>query len=150
MASILTDILDDKTRLSAEIFEREGYKHYKEIQLFEKEIYNYLEHIPTDGCNLHTFTHTFGVRKAYLMARVHFWDDLKKVRIDCTMKYITLAQERRYIKCGSIKTVKDLFDLEVWAYATIERINIDYKNGTYNWPDYEYHEYKDIPENLIY
>ena len=149
MASILTDILDDKTRLSAEIFEREGYKQYKEIQLFEKEIYNYLERIPKMGVFTY-ITHTFGVRKAYLMARVHFWDDLKKVRIDCTLKYITPAQERRYIKCGSIKTVKDLFDLEAWAYATIERINIDYKNGTYNWPDYEYYEYKDIPENLIY
>lgn len=148
MASILTDILDDKTRLSVEIFEREGYKHYKEIQLFEKEIYNYLEHIPADGLSLHTFTHNFGVRKAYLMARVHFWDDLKKVRIDCTLKYITPAQERRYIKCGSIKTVKDLFDLEAWVYATIERINIDYKNGTYNWPDYEYNKY--TYENLIY
>lgn len=141
MASILTDILDDKTRLSAEIFEREGYNHYKEIQLFEKEIYNYLDNIDSTSTGERN-VHVFGVRKAYLMARVHFWDDLKKVRIDCTMKYITPAQERRYIKCGSIKTVKDLFDLEAWAYATIERINIDYKNGTYNWPDYEYN--KDI------
>lgn len=138
MASILTDILDDKTRLNAEIFEREGYTHYKELQLFEKEIYNYLDVIPADEPNVHIF----GVRKAYLMARVHFWDDLKKVRIDCQLKYITSAQERRYIRCGSIKTVKDLFDLEAWAYATIERINIDYKNGTYNWPNYEYN--KDI------
>ena len=138
MASILTNILDDKTRLNPEIFEREDYKHYKELQLFEKEIYNYLEHIPAGEPNVHTF----GVRKAYLYARVHFWDDLKKVRIDCQLKYITPAQERRYIRCGSIKTVKDLFDLEAWAYATIERINIDYKNGTYNWLDYEYN--KDI------
>lgn len=141
MASILTDILDDKTRLSAEIFEREGYKHYKELRLFEKEIYNYLDYIdntPTGERNVHTF----GVRKAYLLARVHFWDELKKVRIDCKLKYITPAQQRRYIKCCSIRTVKDLFDLEAWAYATIERINIDYRNGTYNWPDYEY--YKDI------
>lgn len=141
MASILTDILDDKTRLSAEIFAREGYNYYKELRLFEKEIYNYLDIIDSTSTGERN-VHAFGVRKAYLMARVHFWDDLKKVRIDCTMKYITPAQERRYIKCGSIKTVKDLFDLEAWAYATIERINIDYKNGTYNWPDYEYN--KDI------
>ena len=141
MASILTDILDDKTRLNAEIFEREGYKHYKELRLFEKEIYNYLDNIDSTPAG-EPSVYTFGVRKAYLMARVHFWDDLKKVRIDCQLKYITPAQQRRYIRCGSIKTVKDLFDLEAWAYATIERINIDYKNGTYNWPDYEYN--KDI------
>ena len=134
MASILTDILDDKTHLNAEIFEREGYKHYKELRLFEKEIYNYLNNIPAGERNVHTF----GIRKAYLMARVHFWDDCRKVRIDCQLKYITPAQQQRYINCGSIKTVKDLFDLEAWAYATIERINIDYKNGIYNWPDYEY------------
>ena len=138
MASILTDILDDKTRLSAEIFEREGYKHYKELQLFEKEIYNYLDNIPAGERNVHTF----GVRKAYLTARIHFWDELGRVRIDCQLKYITPAQQRRYIKCGSIKTVKDLFDLELWAHLTIKRINIDYINGTYNWPDYEYN--KDI------
>ena len=138
MASILTDILDDKTCLNSEIFEQEGYKHYKELRIFEKEIYNYLDDITAGEPNVYTF----GVRKAYLYARVHFWDDLKKVRIDCQLKYITPAQQCRYIRCGSIKTVKDLFDLEAWAYATIERINIDYKNGTYNWPDYEYN--KDI------
>lgn len=137
MASILTDILDDKTRLSAEIFEREGYKHYKELQLFEKQIYHY-----SDNFDQYLHGHILGVRKAYLYARVHFWDDLKKVRIDCQLKYITPAQQRRYIKCCSIRTVKDLFDLEAWAYATIEQINNDYRNGTYNWPDYEY--YKDI------
>lgn len=134
MASILTDIFDDKTLLNAEIFKQEGYAHYKEIQVFEKEIYNYLDNIPEGEPNVYTF----GVRKAYLYARVHFWDDLKKVRIDCQLKYITPAQERRYIRCGSIKTVKDLFDLELWAHLTIKRMNIDYKNGTYNWPDYEY------------
>ena len=134
MASILTDILDDKTCLNSEIFEQEGYKHYKELRIFEKEIYNYLDDIPAGEPNVYTF----GVRKAYLYARVHFWHDLKKVRIDCQLKYITPAQDRRYIRCGSISTVKDLFDLEAWAYVTIKRMNIDYKNGTYNWPYYEY------------
>ena len=84
MTSILTDIFDDKTLLNAEIFEQEGYKHYKELQLFEKEIYNYLDNIPAGEPNVHTF----GVRKAYLTARVHFWHECKKVRIDCKLIYM--------------------------------------------------------------
>ena len=137
MASILTDLLDESL-LTPQNFEENGYKHYKGLKLFEKEIYNYLEHIPADGINLHAFTHTFGVRKAYLYARVQFWDNNNICRIDCKLKYITPAQQRRYINCGSIKTVKDLFDRELWALTTIEKINKDYENGTYNWPDYEY------------
>ena len=127
MTSILTDLLDESL-LNAQKFEENGYKHYKELQLFEKEIYNYTNNLER---NLH------GVRKAYLYARVHFWDEYK-VRIDCILMYITPAQQRRYINCGSIKTVKDLFDKEFWALTTIEKINNDYENGVYNWPDYEY------------
>lgn len=127
MTSILTDLLDESL-LNAQKFEENGYKHYKELQLFEKEIYNYTNNLER---NLH------GVRKAYLYARVHFWDEYK-VRIDCKLMYITPAQQRRYINCGSIKTVKDLFDKEFWALTTIEKINNDYENGVYNWPDYEY------------
>jgi hypothetical protein len=127
MASILTDLLDESL-LNAQIFEDNGYKHYIELNLFEKEIYRYTDNLER---NLH------GVRKAYLYARVHFWDEYK-VRIDCKLKYITPAQQRRYINCGSIKTVKDLFDKELWALTTIEKINKDYENGVYNWPDYEY------------
>ena len=127
MASILTDLLDESL-LTPQNFEENGYKHYKELQLFEKEIYNYTNNLER---NLHS------VRKAYLYARVHFWDDYK-VRIDCKLMYITPAQQRRYINCGSIKTVKDLFDKEFWALTTIEKINKDYENGVYNWPDYEY------------
>ena len=128
MASILTDLLDESL-LNAQKFEENGYKHYKEIQLFEKQIYHY-----TDNLN----RHQHGVRKAYLYARVYFWDDSRKVRIDCKLKYITPAQQQRYINCGSVRTVKDLFDKELWAMTTIEKINNDYENGRYNWPDYEY------------
>ena len=134
MTSILTDIFDDKTLLNAEIFEQEGYKHYKELQLFEKEIYNYLDNIPAGEPNVHTF----GVRKAYLTARVHFWHECKKVRIDCKLIYITSSHNQRCINCGSVKTVKDLFDKEAWALMTIKRINADYISGRYNWPNYEY------------
>lgn len=128
MASILTDLLDESL-LTPQNFEENGYKHYKELKLFEKEIYNYSDNLER---NIH------GVRKAYLYARLQFWDDCNICRIDCKLKYITPAQQRRYINCGSIKTVKDLFDRELWALTTIEKINKDYENGTYNWPDYEY------------
>lgn len=128
MASILTDLLDESL-LNAQIFEDNGYKHYKELKLFEKEIYNYNDNLEL---NIH------GVRKAYLYARVQFLNDCNIGHIDCKLKYITPAQQRRYINCGSIKTVKDLFDRELWALTTIDKINKDYENGVYNWPDYEY------------
>ena len=128
MASILTDLLDESL-LTPQNFEENGYKHYKELKLFEKEIYHYNDNLER---NMH------GVRKAYLYARVQFWDDCNICRIDCKLKYITPAQQRRYINCGSIKTVKDLFDRELWALTTIDKINKDYENGVYNWPDYEY------------
>lgn len=131
MASILTDLLDESL-LNTQKFEENGYKHYKELQFFEKQIYHYSEDLKR---NQH------GVRKAHLTARVHFWDDCKKSRIDCKLIYITSSHNQRCINCGSIKTVKDLFDKELWALNTIEKINKDYENGTYNWPDYEY--YKD-------
>lgn len=127
MASILTDLLDESL-LSSQSFENNGYKYYKELQLFEKQIYHYSNDLNRP---LH------GIRKAFLMARVHFWDDCN-VRIDCKLMYITPAQQQRYINCGSIRTVKDLFDKEFWAFTTIEKINKDYENGVYNWPDYEY------------
>ena len=128
MASILTDLLDESL-LTPQNFKENGYKHYKELKLFEKEIYHYTDNLER---NLH------GVRKAYLYAQVQFLDDCNICRIDCKLKYITPAQQRRYINCGSIKTVKDLFDRELWALTTIDKINKDYENGVYNWPDYEY------------
>lgn len=127
MTSILTDLLDESL-LNAQKLEENGYKHHKKLQFFEKQIYHYTDNL---NRNVH------GIRKAYLYARVHFWDEYK-VRIDCELKYITPAQQRRYINCGSIKTVKDLFDREFWALTTIDKINKDYENGVYNWPDYEY------------
>ena len=132
MASILTDLLDESL-LTPQNFKENGYKHYKELKLFEKEIYHY-----TDNFDQYLHGHVLGVRKAYLYARVQFLDDSNISRIDCKLKYITPAQQRRYINCGSIKTVKDLFDRELWALTTIEKINKDYENGVYNWPDYEY------------
>lgn len=131
MASILTDLLDESL-LNIQKFEENGYKHHKGLQLFAKQIYHYTD-------NLKRKQH--GVRKAYLTARVHFWDDCKKVRIDCKLIYVTASCNQRCINCGSVKTVKDLFDRELWALTTIEKINNDYENGKYNWPDYEY--YKD-------
>ena len=133
MASILTDLLDESL-LNAQKFEENGYKHHKELQLFEKQIYHYTDNL---NRNVH------GIRKAYLYAKVHFWDDGQKVRVDCKLKYITPAQQQRYINCGSVKTVKDLFDKEFWALTTLEKINNDYQNGVYNWPDYEYDWTKD-------
>ena len=127
MASILTDLLDESL-LNAQKFQENGYKHYVGLRLFEKQIYHYSDNLKR---------HQHGVRKAYLCARVHFWDEYK-VHIDCKLMYITPAQQRRYINCGSIRTVKDLFDREFWALTTIEKINKDYENGRYNWPDYEY------------
>lgn len=128
MASILTDLLDESL-LNTQKFEENGYKHYKELKLFEKQIYHYSDNLER---NLHS------VRKAYLYARVQFLDECNISRIDCKLKYITPAQQRRYINCGSVKTVKDLFDRELWALTTIEKINKDHENGVYNWPDYEY------------
>ena len=131
MASILTDILDE-SRLTPELFEQYGYKHQPTLRLFSKDIYNYTDDVVPGQLNV------IGIRKAYLTARVYFWDDCKKVRIDCKLVYITSAHQQRCINCGSIKTVKDLFDKEVWAIWTIKRINEDYIKGVYNWPDYEY------------
>lgn len=128
MASILTDLLDESL-LDTQKFEENGYKHYVGLRIFEKQIYHY-----TDNLKLQHH----GVREARLMARAHFLDDCKKMCIDCKLKYITPAHQTRYINCGSIRTVKDLFDKEFWALATIEKINKDYENGVYNWPDYEY------------
>ena len=128
MASILTDLLDESL-LNAQKLEENGYKHHKKLQFFEKQIYHYTDNL---NRNVH------GIRKAYLTARVHFWDDCKKVRIDCKLIYITASHNQRYINCGSVRTVKDLFDKEFWALTTIEKINDDYENGKYNWPDYEY------------
>ena len=131
MASILTDILDE-SRLTPELFKQHGYKYQPLIALFSKDLYHYTDDVVPGQPNV------IGIRKAYLTARVHFWDDCKKVRIDCKLIYITSSHNQRCINCGSVKTVKDLFDKEAWAIATIERINTDYKNGTYNWPDYEW------------
>ena len=129
MASILTDILDE-SRLTPDLFKQYGYRHQPTLRLFSKDIYNYIDDVkPGD---------IVGVRKAYLTARVHFWDECKKVRIDCKLIYITAAHNQRCINCGSIKTVKDLFDREAWAVMTIKKINEDYIKGVYNWPDYEF------------
>lgn len=128
MASILTDLLDESL-LNTQKFEENGYKHHKKLQFFEKQIYHY-----TDNLN----RNAHGIRKAYLTARVHFWDDCKKVRIDCKLIYITPSHDQRCINCGSVRTVKDLFDRELWALTTIDKINKDYENSVYNWPDYEY------------
>ena len=131
MASILTDILDE-SRLTPELFKQHGYRHQPMIQLFSKDLYHYTDDVVPGQPNV------IGIRKAYLTARVHFWDDGRKVRIDCKLIYITSSHDQRCINCGSVSTVKDLFDKEFWALATIKRINEDYIRGRYNWPDYEY------------
>ena len=131
MASILTDILDE-SRLTPELFKQHGYTHHTQLQFFSKDLYHYTDDVVPGQPNI------IGIRKAYLTARVHFWDDLKKVRIDCKLIYITSTHQQRCINCDSVKTVKDLFDKEAWALMTIKRINEDYIRGTYNWPDYEY------------
>ena len=131
MASILTDLLDE-SRLTPELFAQYGYRHQPTIQLFSKDLYHYTDDVVPGQPNV------IGIRKAYLTARVHFWHECKKVRIDCKLIYITSSHNQRCINCGSVKTVKDLFDKEFWALATIKRINEDYISGRYNWPDYEY------------
>ena len=131
MASILTDILDE-SRLTPELFKQHGYKYQLLIALFSKDLYHYTDDVVPGQPNV------IGIRKAYLTARVHFWDDCKKVRIDCKLIYITSSHNQRCINCGSVRTVKDLFDKEFWALATIKRINADYISGRYNWPDYEW------------